>query len=171
MSAQFAGIPNSTVWGVDLNATELKQAARVFNENKNLYFIYGDIFEETFPLESFDAIILASSIQYFEDVNRLINRLLALLKSNGKIHIIDSPFYDSHSIPGAKLRTKDYYQGKGFPEMTDHYYHHTMYDLNTFQPQILYNPDKFSNRLRQKLFREHRSPFPWIMISKGAECD
>ena len=50
--------------GVDINETELIQAARLFSKEHTL-FVYGDIFETVWPTNCFDIIILNSSLQYF----------------------------------------------------------------------------------------------------------
>ena len=74
--------------GVDINETELVQAARLFSNERTL-FVYGDIFEPVWPTGCFDIIILNSSLQYFPYPQLLITKLLSLLTPNGEIHILD----------------------------------------------------------------------------------
>src|SRR5258708_27950991 len=81
------------ICGVDINETELKQAARLFGDHPNVSFLYSDILAPPFDVR-FDAIILASCIQYFPDLKSLIRQLLALTGKNGEIHILDSPIYN-----------------------------------------------------------------------------
>ncbi len=81
------------VYAVDLNMKELEQGAKVFCHNDKLFFIYGDIADNIFFPKSFDIIIIASAIQYFDNLNILLNRLFYFLKPGGEIHIIDSPIY------------------------------------------------------------------------------
>ncbi len=68
MAANLANIPQSTIYAADLNDIELKQGAGVFSERQNLFFIYGDIFQDIFSESMFDIIVLASCIQYFSDI-------------------------------------------------------------------------------------------------------
>ena len=148
--------------GMDRNQHELTQAARVFGTNNKLTFINADIFSAPFLGETFDIILLASVIQYFEDLPVLLETLMCYLKPSGEIHIMDSPLYSDAEIDGAVQRSKDYYTSLGFPEMTDHYFHHRRSDLNKFEPKWAYEP---SPRLT-RFFQRSDSPFPWIVIKK-----
>jgi 2-polyprenyl-3-methyl-5-hydroxy-6-metoxy-1,4-benzoquinol methylase len=90
-----------SVSGVDLNKTELEQAASVFQKD-NLNFYYWNIFTDS-PFENkFDVIVLNAVVQYFESFDKLLLILQSLLNQNGEIHFIDSPFYISEEIPNAK---------------------------------------------------------------------
>ena len=117
--ASFA--KKNKIVGLDINIQELKQASHVF-QKENLYFAYGNIFkiEETFK-EQFDIIVLNGTTQYFPDFKLLLTTLLTFLKSEGEIHIIDSPFYTASEIKNAKERTINYYTNLGFPKMSENY--------------------------------------------------
>lgn len=154
------------VVGVDQNLYELKQAARVFSSNPKVTYLDADIFLAPFASETFDVILLASSIQYFPDLPALLNTLFQYLKPQGEIHIIDSPLYTSEEIPSAMQRSGQYYASLGFPEMAEQYFHHCVADLSPFDPQWLYRPGLRS--LRQRLLRSVDSPFPWLVIRKQA---
>ena len=155
LSAQIAKYPNYEVMGLDVNLKELEQACRVFDMS-NLSFAYGDIFKDILPFESFDYIILSSTIQYFPNLSQLINRCRQFLKPGGEIHIMDSPLYAEKDIENAKKRSAIHYQAIGCPEMIDHYYHHPKTELAIFDYQYLYKPKRF--------FRKNDSPFPWVKI-------
>ncbi len=43
LTHQLADIPGTRVTGLDINFTELQQAARVFSNDPNLRFIHGDM--------------------------------------------------------------------------------------------------------------------------------
>lgn len=148
----------------DINLYELKQGARIFKK-ENIRFIYGDIFKMELPKNSFDIIVLNSSVQYFESLNSLLKELIFTLKLDGEIHIIDSPFYDSEELKLAKQRTDEYYRSVGFPEMSKFYFHHTYENLSDFNYQILFDPQILKNKLLSLAFRAD-SPFPWIKIKK-----
>ena len=169
LSGKLSGIQDCTVFAVDLNAYELEFGAQIFAERKHLIFIYWDIFEEILPVDSFDTIILASSVQYFKALHVLLKRCRNLLRNDGEIHIIDSPFYAATSIQEAKLRSNIYYSELGFPEMTEQYHHHLLSDLDAFDPVCLYNPGSFINILLRKLPAMYLSPFHWIKIEKSNE--
>lgn len=150
-----------TVFGIDINETELKQAARIFKKN-NLFFCYADIFDKNIPFKNtFDIITLNASIQYFEDLDKLLPKLKSFLKVNGKIHILDSPFYTQNEIIQAKERTINYFSTLGFPQMANNYYHHNINKMNDFD--ILYQPKKV---FLKRIFNRKQSPFMWLRFIK-----
>lgn len=149
---------------VDINLTELKQGKRVC-ESEKIKFIYADIFNTDFPRDFFNLVILNASIQYFPDLKKLFERLFELLTTNGEIHIIDSPFYSVEEIQYAEKRTRDYYSSISFPEMTQHYHHHSIKKLLGFNSKIIYNPSSIKNKIGLLFFIKD-SPFPWIVIKK-----
>ena len=158
---------NNYVVGLDLNEIELKQAAEVFIQNKKLVFAYGDIFENIFPPASFDAVIFASSVQYFQNLTELINRVFHFLKEKCEIHIIDSNFYTSAEINAAKKRTEKYYEDLGFPEMIKYYHHHLWEDLKDFNFSIQNQKSIFLTKIKNKVFKNKTIVFPWIKIVKS----
>lgn len=142
--------------GVDLNHTELEQAARVFPK-ENLHFYYWDLFTES-PFDfRFDIIVLNAVVQYFPNFNLLLNRLKDLLNPNGEIHFVDSPFYLNNDISAAQQRTKDYYTKMGVPEMSKYYFHHNLNSVKDFD--VLYKPNKVKQLLKGK-----DSPFCWYKL-------
>lgn len=149
---------------IDINQYELKQGARIF-KSENIRFICGDIFKMELDKNSFDLIVLNSSVQYFEKFNALLKELIFTLKLDGEIHIIDSPFYEDEELPKAKMRTASYYKTVGIPEMCDFYFHHAYKSLNDFNHQILYDPRSLKNKLFSLAFKSD-SPFPWIKITR-----
>lgn len=163
-SANVANRSSIDIYALDVNKIELEQAARVFNFD-NLYFICGNIFDNIFEERAYDIITLNSSIQYFDDLEKLIQRLFYFLTDEGEIHILDSPIYNQNELIGAKERTARYYISNGFPEMAKHYYHHTFDELKDFNYNILYDPKAIRNNLK-KIFGFKDSPFPWICIIK-----
>ncbi|GMR25588.1 MAG: class I SAM-dependent methyltransferase [Ignavibacteria bacterium] len=163
-SANIAKRSKVDIYALDINKFELEQAARVFNF-KNIYFVYGNIFDNIFTKHSFDIITLNSSIQYFDDLNKLVKRLFYFLSDEGEIHILDSPIYKQDELASAKERTVRYYISIDFPDMTEYYYHHAFDELNEFNYKILYDPKSVQNNIKKILgFKE--SPFLWIKIVK-----
>ncbi|OJJ15167.1 hypothetical protein BKI52_39570 [marine bacterium AO1-C] len=152
---------SADVYALDLNEPELKQAVRVF-AHERLKLIYGNIFSESFDdfRAGIDLIYLAGSIQYFNDLSLILNRLFSFLNPSGEIHILDTPFYANVTQSAAKQRSKVYYEQLGFPEMISSYHHHTWEALASFAPEVLYKPS-----LWQKLLRKRKSPFPWIKLT------
>lgn len=153
------------VIGMDQNMVELKQAVRIFPQNTGLSFLAADIFSAPFAADYFDVIILASVIQYFQDLLGLLSALMKILKPQGEIHIIDSPLYDDVEFEQAVQRSQQYYSSIGFPEMGEHYFHHRISDLKMFDAKNLYHPQSFMARLMRRL-RQVDSPFPWYVIKK-----
>jgi SAM-dependent methyltransferase len=161
MSHQLAGIPGTRVTGLDINFTELQQAARVFSDDPNLVFIHGDIRSGILYGKQFDCIVFAASIQYFASLKKIVYLSLSYLKPGGEIHIFDSHFYRPKELETARRRTVAYYTSLGYPEMADFYFHHGVRDLRSFHHKVLYNPNSFWNRL----FRG-KIPFLWVRITK-----
>ncbi len=145
------------VVGLDINVSELEQATRVFKKD-NLDFVYANLFELNDEFDSqFDLIVLNASIQYFKDLIGLMKLISRFLKPQGEIHILDSPFYPASDIEAAKNRSLQYYKNMGFPEMGDHYYHHSIESIKDFE--ILYRPKR---KLASLLHRRKDSPFLWV---------
>jgi SAM-dependent methyltransferase len=158
MTNQLSYIPQSKIIGSDINLTELQQASRVFANNPQVKFIYGDIRSGMLNDRFFDFIVFAASIQYFPSLTEILNISLERLLPGGEIHIIDSPLYKFSEMAGAKRRSVVYYQALGFPEMAKLYYHHAFRDLRFFNYRLLSSPRSIKNILF------HRCPFPWVCI-------
>ena len=163
-SGQLSKTFNHIFFCVDVNLTELKQGRKVF-DSVQMKFAYADIFKAEIPIASIDIIIINAAVQYFPDFKRLLEKLLTLIKENGEIHIIDSPFYSGTEVNNARKRTIDYYRSIGFPEMTNNYFHHSFSELSGFNSEVLYNPKSFNKKV-MRLFSIKDSPFPWIKITR-----
>lgn len=159
LSAKLATIPSAFVTGIDINCIEIAQAKRVFNEIKNLQFEYGSITENAFQERQFDMIIFAASIQYFQAFREIILQALSLLRLNGEIHILDSHFYSKNELNAARLRSKEYFEKMGIPEMSRYYFHHSTDELKMFDSKILYSPN-----LVKKIIYKNYNPFYWVCI-------
>ncbi len=156
---------NAEILGLDINETELLQGAKLFGATQNLSFICADVFTVDLKSQSFDFILLASSIQYFSNLKRLISRVLELLKPSGEIHIVDSPIYTSTiKANEAKARSLDYFNSRGVPEMANNYFHHLMVDLKSFNHQVLFMPHSLVSLFKRKILRIPQGIFPWILI-------
>jgi ubiquinone/menaquinone biosynthesis C-methylase UbiE len=157
MANQLASGANS-VWAMDTNLTELQQGFKVFGSKPNLHFTYADILKDNFQESNFDVIILAASIQYFQDPVLLLKKLRSHLAPAGEIHIIDSPFYEESQLADARRRSADYYSQIGYPQMINYYNHHSWNSLAEFSPV------KHRNNLSLPFLK---SPFPWLIIKNN----
>jgi ubiquinone/menaquinone biosynthesis C-methylase UbiE len=155
------------VCAIDINQKELLQGARVFSGNERICFTYADVFSLPNDFVAFDTIVLASSIQYFPYLKKLIDRLLKLLSYHGEIHIIDSPLYPTAGVAKlARGRSEQYFKSIGFPAMTANYYHHTIDELSAYNHRVLFDPNLIMSRLAGKIFRKPRPVFPWIVVGR-----
>lgn len=155
--------PDKQVVGCDLNLFELKQAKSAFDQ-ANLSFVYADIFEEwPSDLQNFDLIFLASSAQYFKNLNSLMLALKLHTSKRAEIHFLDTHFYPQKKIKAAESRSHHYYVQLGYSAMAENYFHHSMEDLKRQGARLLYKP-----RGMLRWFSPNASPFPWakIMVSK-----
>jgi len=164
LSNRLAISTNCTVVGMDVNLVELKQASKAFEASQGVHFVFGNIVDDIFARNSFDVVILAAAIQYFNNPSDLFSHIFPLLKNNGEIHIVDSPFYHQNHLPEARQRSAQYFASMGHPEMAKHYFHHSMDTLREFNPTIVYDPDGIRNRVLRKWFIKDLSPFPWFRI-------
>ena len=157
--------PQASIYALDVNRLELEQASKVFPENQ-ITLLHGDIFQDIFVPESFQLIVLNSSLQYFPDFKLLMYRLFELLKRGGEIHILDSPFYKTvQNQKEARNRSRSYFSGMEVKEMIQHYHHHTFEDLQGFSYSILYDPNTTRNSL-MRILGQKVGIFPWIRITK-----
>lgn len=158
-----AHVPNSTVTGVDINLTELQQAARVFGSH--ITWVQADILRTDFMTGCFDIVLMSASFQYFDDTDKLINRLLRFLKPGGEVHILDSPFYTAHEAQQAQQRSKAYFSSMQSDTMQQYYHHHTLEQLSAYLYRVLYTPNRVVAALG-KLVGYYPSPFKWVCIKK-----
>jgi len=147
------------VVGVDVNFTELKQAAFVFHDQK-INWYYLDILHEPLPEERFEIITFNASFHYFNDQEMLLSKCFTLLKPGGEIHILDSPFYKENEREEAQKRSHAYFKSLNVETMSNHYFHITYSFLKGYNFDFKYKPSHFLN----KLFRIKDSPFPWLVI-------
>ena|SRR6186713_1258209 len=160
-SHHLAEIPGARVTALDINFTELQQAARVFSDDPNLHFIHGDIRSGILGEAEFDYILFAASIEFFPSFKKIVHLALSYLKPKGELHITDSRFFRPGEIEIARRRNQSYYSSLGYPEMADFYFHHNIMDLQSFDYSRLYDPYSFRNRLFGK-----KEGYPWIRIKK-----
>jgi ubiquinone/menaquinone biosynthesis C-methylase UbiE len=165
LAHRLADSVDGEIAGLDINETELLQGAKLFRDCQNLTFVYGDVFTIDFTSQVFDFILLASSVQYFPDVSKLIRRLFELLRPSGEIHIVDSPIYDSpREVMEAKNRSLDYFESQGVAEMADNYFHHALPALEDYHPRVMFHPHSPFALFKRKILRLPQSSFPWMMI-------
>lgn len=159
MTSLLAGKKHRAV-GVDVNLTELKQAAQAF-PNVRITWYYLDLLNEALPEDPFDIITFGASFQYFKDPEQILAVCKKLLAPQGEIHIIDSPFYSDEEKIRAQQNSRNYFQSLQAEAMTEHYHHHSIDALKECTIEWKYRPGSFVH----KLFRITDSPFPWIKIS------
>lgn len=152
------------VYALDINLAELEQASRVFTNNKRIKFFYGDIFDDIFEYNSFDAIILANSLQYFDNLPALVNRLMRYLKLNSEIHICDSPIYPQNKIQAVKENNRKLFQKNGVSAMTNHFYYHSWKELKRFRYTVLNRKDILIDRMLNKINNKKLIRCPHILI-------
>ncbi|KAB7770064.1 class I SAM-dependent methyltransferase [Xanthomonas maliensis] len=159
------------VCGVDVNRTELAQAARVFGHDPRLSFVAADIQTLALPPALFATIVLPACIQYFADAAALVARLLPLLHAAGELHIVDSPLYASaQQARDSAARTLRYFDGLGYPALAAHYHQHTYASFDRFVVQMRFDPRRPRARLRRWL-RRPQPHFPWLCIRRQDNLD
>jgi SAM-dependent methyltransferase len=158
-SATLSATPLSPVTALEIKSEELNHAIRVFGKNDNIEFFNCSIKDELIHSRQFDIIDFAASIQYFPFLKKIIAGAKGHLRSGGEIHILDTHFYVAKELNAARTRSKEHFISLGFPEMAAQYFHHSFEELNSFNYQVLYDPNSIINRLKK-----NRNPFYWICI-------
>ncbi|MCW2036309.1 methyltransferase domain-containing protein [Xanthomonas campestris pv. raphani] len=154
------------VCGVDVNRTELTQAARVFGHDARLTFVAADIHTLVLPRDVFDVIVLPACVQYFSDPAALVSRLLGCLREGGELHILDSPLYATPQRGReSAARSLRYFTDLGCPALAAHYHQHTYASFDGFTVQWLFDPRRASARLG-RLFKRRQPHFPWLCLRK-----
>lgn len=148
--------------GIDINETELKQAANVFSPNNEIIFAHADILSPVFKNVFADIIVMASVIQYFPEPEILLAKLQSLLTPEGEIHVLDSPFYRGEDIVFARERSLQYFNESGNTGMQTYYHHHSWKCIENFNHEILYNPESITGKARRFFLKD--TPFPWIKV-------
>ncbi len=157
LSHRLSSISGAEVTGIDINALEITQAQRVFSHHSHLNFLNSGI--DTIRNHQFDLVVFAASIHYFPSLDTIIEMALTKLKRTGEIHILDTPFYKPVELADAKKRSLEHFSQLEFPEMSGYYFHHTINELRSFDPELLYQPSFF-----QKQIKNNKNPFPWFRI-------
>jgi SAM-dependent methyltransferase len=150
--------------GVEGNLSELTQANSLFDSEKAVW-LYGDIYKMKTEKPLFDLIIFNASFQYFKTPKEILTYLLQNhLLSNGRIVIMDSPFYNSKTESDlAKLSSQNYFATVN-QSAPDYYNHNTIDTLDTFKTKIL-NNKTWLRRIKKYFFNISYNPFPFIIIS------
>lgn len=154
------------VCGVDVNRTELTQAARVFGHDQRLSFVAADIHTFALPHDVFDVIVVPACIQYFPHPAALVRHLLAQLRDGGELHILDSPLYpDRQRADQSAARSLRYFTGLGVPALAEQYHQHTYAAFDPFVVQWLFDPRQLRARMRRML-RLRQPHFPWLCLRR-----
>lgn len=104
----------TAVTGLDVGITELEQAARCFSLPHLKFVCCTDW--SVLPEQCFDIIVFNASYQYFVHDSAFWQSLYRLLRPQGEIHILDSPFYHSDTQQEAHKRSESYFLNMGLPE-------------------------------------------------------
>ncbi|MEO0473228.1 MAG: class I SAM-dependent methyltransferase [Bacteroidota bacterium] len=155
LSSRIAQQQNREVEAVDVALYILEQAARLW-QMPNVQFHYGRIEEDIFPAKSFDLIVLNQSIEFFPDLQALVDRCFYFLKSGGEIHILDSPLYNEKEREAKEKEIHQQFHKLGIPEMADQYFLHSKNDLQAYQIRYMTKPGPFT--------RKSQPPHPWVRI-------
>ncbi|MEM6764040.1 MAG: methyltransferase domain-containing protein [Bacteroidota bacterium] len=163
-SAQLAQREHVEVDGLDISMFLLEQAARVF-QAPGLRFLYGDVFQDIIPADTYDLIILNDVIQYFPNLVELLNRCEHIGKEEVEIHIIDSHLYPASKIESEIEATRTYYTELRSEDIHPYLHYHQKDELEIFRTDVLYKPSSwgklFSSKPRFKNFDR-----PWIRVRK-----
>jgi SAM-dependent methyltransferase len=128
MSAALAHAGH-TVMGLDVHRAELEQAARVF-PSRNVTWCMGDPLHAPLPEAGYDVVVFAASLQYFDDMPALAQRVRGLLRPGGVVHVVDTMLYpDRSAAEAARERSRAHYARLGVEDLARRYQALTLADL------------------------------------------
>ncbi len=162
LSHLLAQLPGSTLLGIDPGESEISQAQRVFVSQPNLSFKTMNFEPNFFLKQQFDIILFAASIQYFKSLSTTLNFALTLLRSEGEIHLIDSPFYKESDLIKSEQNSENHFKQLGYADMKYYYFRHSALELKAFRHKLFYRPNPLLLKLGLQTL-----PFPWICIPKS----
>lgn len=159
LSAQMASRIPARVTACDVNSSELQQGLRVFGRYGQIQFAQGDIRSGFLEGRKFQAVVFASSLQYFSSVDEIVEAANGCLADGGEIHILDTPLYETETEKqNAMQRSITYFETAGFPGLIPFYHHHLLKDFQKYDLRIMYDPKVWYNRYR------NAGPFYWLKI-------
>lgn len=164
LSARLAREGNMQVVAVEAIPAELERAREAFGDVPNIEWICVDVFDRTWTPEAFDAVVLCASIQYFESLPALVDRLSRLLHKSGEILVFDSPLWRRREVEAARFRSQRYYASRGLPELAAAFHHHAREDLDALGAVWHYLPDSWWSRAQRHLLRRKVSSFPIVGV-------
>lgn len=165
LSNRLSDLPNSRVYGLDIIQEELMQAAKVFDK-PNLQFVYGNFYRDILPKSSFDVVVLSACIEFFPNLETLFNNISKVLKKDGEIHIVNSPFYHKEVLEKEEQKSIEYFEKAGFSAMKRHFFHHTFEDIENYHGEEMYAPES-PNLFSRMLGGSSKTPFFWYRIKKA----
>ena len=169
LAARIAEQGHSVV-GIGIHRHELEQAAKVFGHER-LWWIHGDMVSASFVHGSFDRIIAAGALQYFEQPAELCHRLMHLLAPQGELHVFDSPLYRSEAgRDRAEEESAEYYRSLNTPGMMAYYHHHCMEELMSPRAHCSVSHPLLMARLLLKAGLRVRQ-FPYVIFRHAAIAD
>jgi len=150
------------VTALDQHRSELEQAARTHGPTAATWCL-GDPRTASLPTAHFDRIVLAASLQYFNDLPALFERLATLLAREGEVHILDTVLYpDQDAAVAAMERTRAYYARLHAPDMARHYHAHTVQALAGLgRVRTLARPAPWWSRM---LHSARHAPFHHVVV-------
>jgi ubiquinone/menaquinone biosynthesis C-methylase UbiE len=84
--------PTASIYAVDkdhASLNQLKQSYRVrFGDSQNLNLIAGD-FSRTLDLPALDGIVMANSLHFFKDKEKILRHVSSFLKPNGILLVVE----------------------------------------------------------------------------------
>jgi len=87
-----ADTPTANIYAIDKNRAslnQLEQAYRArFGDSQNLHLITGD-FSRTLDIPPLDGIVMANSLHFFKDKEKILRHVSSYLKPNGILLIVE----------------------------------------------------------------------------------
>ena len=164
LSARLSRDLDVDVIAIDLTAAELFRAQEgAGSVAPRTRFIAACVDAMPIKPHQFDVVIAAAIVQYSPRLSAFTKLACTMCTNAGELLISDSPFYASHELAAARERTLEHYRRIDSAGMASHYHHHSLDELESLQPQWIYSPKNFGQRLIRK-FIGHGSPFPIVSL-------
>ncbi len=159
LSHYFVQRSESTVTGIDLDAEQIFQAKKVFS-HKRLSFYQEEFFQGQLPKQAFDLIIIMHALPWMPDLASVVKRSKALLRPEGQLHILGTPFEPARRMDKARNEWEEYCEDKQMESVLPHYQLFSKQDLMNVQAEVLSGDSLWKSLLGT------RRPADWVMVRR-----
>ncbi len=134
LSHKISQVVSGKVFGIDIDPAQVTSAKKMFQSGR-VSFLEGDIRQSKLEKESFDHIILMDVLPWVEDLHGTIRHCLSLLKDQGELHLMGTPFFNRKQLDQAKEAFRLYCTEKRMENVLPFRFFHSKEDLAEYRTE------------------------------------